>query len=120
MKETELKPMKAWLVSVKDGDCSTVIFAETRGKAKYISLATETCEYANFCDIEARRVPHMDKYYKDGKKEMDWENPKDRIALVKECGFRCEYVEPFWCDDCSAKEYCDLYLDAKEEWEEEE
>ena len=42
-------------------------------------------------------------------KEMDWENSKDRIALVKECGFRCEYAEPYLCDDCPAKEFCSTY-----------
>lgn len=108
--------MKAWCAREKDGDCATVIFAETRGKAKSIAMCTEACEDARFTDIEVHRVPHMDKYYREGKKEMDWENPKDRIALVKECGFRCEYVEPFWCDTCSAKQYCDVY---EEEYENE-
>lgn len=110
--------MKAWLVRVKDESCATVVFAETRGKAKSVALHTDCCEDADFCDIEVCRYPHMDKYYKEGKKEMDWEDPKDRIALVKECSFQCEYVEPFWCDDCSAKEYCDTYIDYKSEQEE--
>ena len=103
--------MKAWLVREKDEFCATVVFAETRGKAKALALCTDCCEDADFCHIEVRRLPHIDKYYKDGKREMEWENPNDRIVLVKECGFHCDYdifdIED--CEICSAKEYCDKY-----------
>ena len=113
MKETELKPMKAWFASVKDADCATVVFAETRGKARALARCTDACEDADFTDIEVRREPQMDKYYKKGKKEMDWENPKDRIALVKELGFRCDYSYLEWedCESCPAKKYCGAYQD---------
>lgn len=105
--------MKAWLVQEKDECRATVVFAETRGKARSIAMSTDACEDADFCDIEVRRVPNMDKYYKEGKVEMDWENPKDRIALVRECGFRCDYDYLDWvdCESCSAREYCDTYQD---------
>ena len=105
--------MKAWLVREKDEFCATVVFAETRGKAKSMALNTECCEDADFCDIEVHREPQMDKYYIDGKTEMDWLNPKDRIALVKECGFIChrDYFEPEDCESCSAREHCDQYKD---------
>ena len=105
--------MKAWLVREKDQFCATVVFAETRGKARSMALATDCCEDADFCDIEVRREPQLDKYYVDGKKELDWEIPKDRIALVKECGFVCDldYFMAEDCDCCSAKEYCDRYKD---------
>jgi hypothetical protein len=47
---------------------------------------------------------------------MDWYNAKDRIAMVKDCDFRCDYdyfdIED--CEVCSAKEYCDLYQTHKE------
>ena len=51
--------------------------------------------------------------YKDGKWHLDWENPKDRLILVKECGFVCDYDYLEWedCELCSAKEYCDRYKD---------
>ncbi len=109
--------MKAWRVSVKDECCATVVFAETRGKAKSMALATDCCEYAKFCDIEIRREKELDKYYRCGKIEMDWENPADRIALVKECGFCCDpdYFDWEDCSACSAKEYCDYYHDRLEE-----
>ena len=105
--------MKAWLVRKKDEFCATVVFAETRGKARALAMSTEACEDTDFCDIEAIREPQMDKYYVEGKKEMNWFNFKDRLALVKDCGFRCDedYFEPEDCNTCSAKEYCDLYQD---------
>ena len=108
--------MKAWLVKDKDEVSATVVFAETRGKARSMARATDACEDVDFCDIEVRRKPQMDKYYTEGKKEMDWYKSKDRIALVKDCGFVCDY--DYWeqedCDTCPAKEYCDRYNDLKE------
>lgn len=109
--------MKAWNVRKKNEFGATVVFAETRGKAKVMAQSTEACEDVDFCDIEVRRAPTIDKYYKDGKKEMDWFNKEDRIALVKEAGFHCEYIEPECCEYCPAKEYCDMYQDYKEEEE---
>ncbi len=105
--------MKAWLVRKKDRFDATVVFAETRGKARALARQTEACEDVDFCDIEVNRRPQMDKYYRDGKREMDWYNSKDRIALVKDCGFVCDsdYWEREDCDTCSAKEYCDTYQD---------
>lgn len=105
--------MKAWLVREKDAFCATVVFAETRGKARALAINTEACEDAKFTDIEVRSKPQMDKYYKDGKTEMDWFNSKDRIALVKDCGFVCDIDYLQWedCESCSAKDYCDRYKD---------
>ena len=101
--------MKAWKARIKGEFCATVVFAKTQGKAKSAALYTDCCEDANFCDIEVSRVPQMDKYYIKGKAEMDWFNPQDRIALVKDCGFQCEYIEEYICESCSAKEFCDEY-----------
>lgn len=110
--------MKAWLVREKDEFCAAVVFAETRGKARALAKYTDCCENCDFIDIEVRRVPKIDKYYKDGKIEMEWGIPKDRIALVKELGFECEEIDLNICEECSAKEYCDKYKDEKE-WENE-
>ena len=105
--------MKAWLVREKDKFCATIVFAETRGKARALAINTEACEDAKFTDIEVSRQPQMDKYYTEGKKEMDWFNSKDRIALVKDADFVCDIDYLQWedCDTCSAKEYCDRYKD---------
>lgn len=101
--------MKAWIVGEKYSFASTIVFAETRGKAKNLARYTDACEDADFCDIEARRLSKADKYYKEGKTEMDWNDPKDRRILVEEFNFRCEYVELDVCEKCSAREYCDEY-----------
>lgn len=107
--------MKAWLVRPKNEFSSTIIFAETRGKARNLAQYTDACEDTAFCDIEVHRVPEADKYYSEGKTELSWYNLNDRYILVKEFGFRCEYIEPDVCDDCPAKQFCDAY----EEWSEE-
>lgn len=101
--------MKAWLVREKNSFYVTVVFAETRGKARSRALSTESLEYANFCDIDVHREPQLDKYYKEGKTEMDWCDDNDRIALVKEAGFRCDYENTDdLCEYCPAKQYCDF------------
>lgn len=107
--------MKAYLVKDKDELSATVVFAETAGKARALAMSTECCEDVDFCDIEVRRTPQLDKYYVDGKKEMDWFNPQDRIVLVKECGFVCDpdYLESEHCELCSAKDYCDQYFEMR-------
>ena len=106
--------MKAWFVREKGEYCATIVFAETRGKAKSMALTTDCCGDANFCDIEVRRVPQADKYYKDGKTEMDWFDPNDRIALVRDCDFSCEYAEIGKSESCAAKDYCNVYKELTE------
>lgn len=102
--------MKAWIIRDNEQFCCEVVFAETRGKAKTIALNADTFDGADFCDLEAHRVPQIDKYYTDGKTRMDWENQKDRLALVKECGFSCvDECFGYFCGDCLAKDYCDRY-----------
>lgn len=107
--------MKAWLVREKDAFFTAVVFAETSGKARALARCADACEDSDFCDIEVHRLPKIDKYYKNGKIEMDWYNPNDRIILVKECGFQCESIEYADCEGCSAREFCDLYNDYVEE-----
>ena len=109
--------MKAWLVSAKDEIGAEIVFAETRGKAKVEALCTDCCSEARFVDIEVHREPIADKYYKEGKWHLDWDNPQDRLALVKDCGFSCypDYFDLEECEKhCSAKEYCYRYRDYME------
>jgi hypothetical protein len=109
--------MKAWFVQDKVS-CygAEIVFAETRGKAKHFAMCTPCCDETRFTDIYARREPIADKYYKEGKWHLDWDKPQDRIALVKDCGFVCDYEYLEWedCESCSAKKYCDRYKDHKE------
>lgn len=69
--------MKAWLARKKDEFCATIVFAETRGKAKALALHTETCEDADFIHIEVHRVKEADKYYKPGTAELYWFDAED-------------------------------------------
>lgn len=102
--------MKAWLIRENGIESCEVVFAETRGKAKSIALQTDTFCDGDFCDLKVYRNPVIDKYYKDGKPRMDWDNQKDRLALVKECGFSCiDDCFGEFCEDCLSKEYCDRY-----------
>lgn len=110
--------MKAWVVGPKEEFYRTVVFAENRGKAKVAAMATDACDDTDFIDIEVRRLPTADSQYK-GRSEMHWEDPADRLFLVKECGFYCEYVEPGECARCSAKEFCEEYQQSLEELESE-
>lgn len=99
--------MKAYIARNKYENFSTVVFAETAGKARSIALHTDACIDAEFTDIEVWRLPKADSQY-NGRSEMDWFNPKDRLFLVSECGFSC--VEDYNdCKNCSAKEQCYKY-----------
>ena len=106
---------KAYYATGKWRDGATVVFAESRGKAKTIAMSTEACEDVDFVNIQVQRLPRMDKYYKPDKSEMDWLDPEDRIALVKDAGFRCEYVELEECKQCPAREYCEDWQEYLEE-----
>ena len=105
--------MKAWLVREKDEFSATVVFAETRGKARSLAQHTDACEDAHFCDIDVYRRPTLDKYYVEGKRELDWFNSQDRIALVKDGNFVCDPIYWEWedCESCPANECCHKYQD---------
>lgn len=105
------KAYKVYDVTSDDG-CSTVVFAENAGKAKSLALSTNTCEDSSYTDIRVLRMPMLDKYYRSGKTEMNWYDPKDRIALVK-LGWRCSYETYDYeeCKTCAASKYCGGAID---------
>lgn len=112
--EGSLIEIKAWIVYDKYEPYYTgVVFAETQGKAKSLAHCLDICMDSDYCDIRTQRVPEIDKYWTEHKYEMDWENPQDRFALVKELGFCCgdDFFDPDDCKECSAKEICDQYKD---------
>lgn len=100
---------KAYLVREKDELIVCVIFAETAGKAKSYALCCEEFEDAEYINLEVTRIKEMDKYATQGKIKMEWENPSDRIILVRDCGFTCFEPTKFECEVCSAKNYCDIW-----------
>ena len=92
-----MRAYKAW---VDCGDGSTVVFAETRNKAKVIALSCDCCEDAPYIDIRVHRMKELDHLYQ-GKPEMD----ETRLLLVRDFGWSC--AEPSWeCDSCCCKKYC--------------
>lgn len=104
------KKMKAYTVQDRrDPMYSTVVFAETPGKARAIAQHTDTCEDLDFTDIRALRKPALDQLYR-GKPEMDWDNAGDRIAMVRLANYECsmEDDDP-GCEECPAKEWCGRY-----------
>lgn len=99
--------MKAWRVSDLDSyeGGSTVVFAETRGKAKLKAMRTDACEDAEFVRIDCRRMPEADALYK-GQDELNWFDDEARIFLVRDMGWECVDGRDSYCDGCPAKEWC--------------
>ncbi len=113
--------MKAYIISDpnKFELGSTVVFAETAGKARALGICTDLFEDCSFIEISVRRVPALDPFYR-GLWEMDWDNSEDRVAMVRYANFQCleEHMEYEDCETCPAKEWCDGYERALEEQKE--
>jgi hypothetical protein len=105
--------MKAWLVYTEDEPYSEIVFAETRGKARQLALSTDAFCDAEFIEIKVHRIKSADEYYEEGKWHLDWENPQDRIILVKEYSWYCadDYFDFVDCKTCPANKYCEKYKD---------
>lgn len=104
--------MKAWICRLlPDRDCATVVFAETRGKAKVVAMNSDSLgDDVEFLDVEVQRIKELDQYYR-GCDEMDWFFDDDRVAMVKIGGFSCDpdYFDLDECETCSARSVCDRY-----------
>ena len=111
--------MKAWMAMDRiDRQYVTVVFAETRGKAKVAAQGTNTCEDLDYMDIRVIRFPELDGYYR-GHDKMDWYDPEDRKAMVKIGGMECDDSTLDICNQCSAREWCGRYeylQDEQEDW----
>ena len=84
--------MKAWIVSVRYGDCCTLVHAETAGKAKSQACWDLDCE---FMDVNAARLSGLDD------KPITFQN-------AKEAGF--QYTDDEGINDEDEDEY---FLDEK-------
>lgn len=102
--------MKAYRVTDRtDPMYSTIVFAESNGKAKVLAQRTDACEDVEFVNISARRVPQLDDAYR-GRWEMDWSDENDRIRMVRDAGYRCSYEVDLTeqeCRECPAFEWCE-------------
>lgn len=112
--------MKAYAVDDRQGysEYSVVVFAESRGKAIVAALGTDEFPYADwsYTELRAIRNPELDKYYQ-GRQCMDWDNPDDRLAMVRDGGYHCaeDAFYPDDCAKCSGKDYCSRYEEYLEE-----
>lgn len=109
--------MKAYYASADYLDYATIVFAETRGKAKALALHTDAFEDSEYTDVRVSRRPALDRYYR-GLPEMDWENTDDRIAMVRDAGFVCSWeydIDECECKMCPASEWCARYEEMKDE-----
>ena len=103
--------MKAWYVYDKTNPdmWMTVVFAETRNKARYLAQSTDACEYADYVDIIANRSPELDQYY-CGLPEIDWHDPEMRVILVHDHGWACLDTSQE-CLTCQAIKWCRHFSD---------
>lgn len=100
--------MKAWQANSEYSEGSVVVFAETAGKAKQIALKTDELCDERYVDIRVNRLPKIDRFYKEGKTIVDWNEDEDiRLELVKEYNWYC--LEPMYGDYvvCLAEKYCE-------------
>lgn len=105
--------MKAYQITdpTLDENYAAIVFAETPGRAKRLGLCTEEFYESEYTNIRAHRIKCMDKYADGTRWRMDWENDKDRTALVKELNWSC--VDECWFEDCPAKKWCSRYEDER-------
>ena len=101
-----MKAWKAW-TDYEPSYC-TVVFAETRGQAKARAQNTDCLEDAAWTEIHVNRLPELDKEYR-GHTEMDWYNDQDRLALIRDVGMRCEYIDTDDCARCVGRDYCEAW-----------
>lgn len=114
--------MKAYncYIPMVDDAGDLIVFGETKGKAK-VKAKRYYEDYdweVEYIDIAAYRCPEYDKYYK-GNDYMDWNDPEERLILIRDHGWRCGAIEAYdadECIECAAKEHCKEY-EAYLQWE---
>lgn len=102
--------MKAWKINNLYKDETTVVFAETRGKARAIAQRTDLCEDLAFTEIIIHRFKEADSQYR-GHSEMDWYDHDDKMFLLSQ-GWYCDGdMEYEYCKNCEEKEACAIWKD---------
>ena len=107
--------IKAYQASIHDywEAGSTIVFAKDVGEAKKTAFGSPVFEWYEYgwIDIRVNRRKDLDGAYR-GKVEMEWDDPTDRLAMVKS-GFTCleDTFDPDECKVCSGNELCDMYQD---------
>lgn len=102
--------MKAWKIDNPYENDATVVFAETRGKAKVIAQRTDTCEDVDFTKIIIHRFKEADSQYR-GYSEMDWYDHDDKMFLLSHGWYCSDDIEYDDCKNCEDKEQCSRWKD---------
>ncbi len=105
---------KAYKVWIEQGEGSTIVFAETRNKAKVIALSCDCCEDAEYIDVCVHRMKELDHLYKS-RSEIDWWDPETRIILVRDFGWSCYEAFISECEYCPAKQFCERFQELEGE-----
>ena len=81
------REMKAYQITevYAESGCAFVVFAPNANKARSIGQSLNDYDY-RYIDIEAKRLPLLDGFYK-GKEEIDYENSEVKRILVEEYGW---------------------------------
>lgn len=81
--------MKAYQITENEhSESAFVVFAENANKARAIGVSLYDHWY-RYIDIEAKRLPLLDDFYKGGE-EIDYENSEVKRILVEEYGWAWE------------------------------
>lgn len=114
--------MKAYVVSDREGysEWTVIVFAKSRGKAIAAALGTDEFPSGDwsYTELRAIRKPEFDKHYR-GYSRMEWDNPDDRLAMVRDGDYYCseDAFDPNDCMKCSGKDYCSRYVEYLDEKE---
>lgn len=109
--------MKAYSVNDRNGDSgfSIIVFAETAGKAKAYAANSDEFDAYDFTEIRVNRRKELDRFYK-GKRQMDWMDDEDRVAMVRYANYECSYevLHPECeTEECPAQKWCGKYESMK-------
>lgn len=87
-----------------------LVYADTPAKAKAYALEHgetfngATWDAPSYTDLRAQRAPEIDADF-DGRRILDFENPRDRRIYVK-AGITCLEPEADYCAVCAARDVC--------------
>ena len=99
--------MKAWKVTDLCDQYSTIVFAESRNKARLEAMYTDVCDDMEYLEINPRRAKWADELCR-GRREVDWYEDEDRILMVQH-GWCCDDADTDECRACPAKNWCSNY-----------
>ena len=100
---------KAWGFYEDIEGIMEIVFADTRGKARMYLKELDTFDNYRYIDINPRRKKALDYLDHENGYVMDWNKEEERIAMVKDIGFYCSFPDKKECNECCAKEWCDVY-----------